>query len=62
MCINPVTNTSVAKAGFRKQEAPQLQLITTSVYPVGLGISGKYMLGRADSENRKELVVRERSE
>ena len=34
MCINPVTNTSVAKAGFRKQEAPQLELITTSVYPV----------------------------
>lgn len=36
MCINPVTNTRVAKAGFSKQEAPQLELITTSVYPVGL--------------------------
>lgn len=36
MCINPVTNTTIAKAGVRKQEAPQLELITTSVYPVGL--------------------------
>lgn len=34
VCINPGTNT---KAGLRKQEAPHLELIATSVYPVSLG-------------------------
>lgn len=47
MCINPVTNTSVAKAGFRKQEAPQLELITTSVYPVGLGKIWQIHVGKS---------------
>lgn len=47
MCINPVTNTSVAKTGFRKQEAPQLELITTSVYPVGLGKIWQINVGKS---------------
>lgn len=47
MCINPVTNTSVAKAGFRTQEAPQLELITTPVYPVGSGKIWQVHVGKS---------------
>lgn len=47
MCINPLTNTSVAKAGFRKKEAPQLELITTSVYPVGVGKIWQIHVGKS---------------
>lgn len=47
MCINPVTNTRVAKAGFRTQEAPQLELITTPVYPVGSGKIWQVHVGKS---------------
>lgn len=47
LCTNPGTNTSAAKAGFREQEAPHLELITTSVYPVSLGEIWQICVGKS---------------
>lgn len=43
----PCDKYQCSKASFRKQEAPQLELITTSVYPVGLGKIWQVHVGKS---------------
>lgn len=47
VCANPGTNTRVARAGCRKQEASHLELITTSGCPVGLGEIWQIHVGKS---------------